>query len=95
MARVMALLESWRIMGIPRYWSTNCSLAAAQTGASTSAVMLNALNIRGCQSCYMCKKTAYAPSGDMTPLYDEIAGADVVVFAAPVYMGFVTASSTC
>lgn len=60
---------------------------AASAGAETKMFYINELNIKGCQSCYACKKKEKCIlQDDMVPLYDEIASADAVVFGTPVYM---------
>ncbi|MFA6075804.1 MAG: flavodoxin family protein [Negativicutes bacterium] len=48
---------------------------------------LNQLNIRGCQSCYVCKKQAECViKDDAKEILENIAAADAVIFATPVFM---------
>ena len=85
-------------IGSPRKTGNTAALVkafadgAAGAGAETATVLLNTLNMHGCQSCYLCKSSGVcAVKDDMTPLYEQLAQADVVVFASPIYMGTVTA----
>ncbi len=85
-------------MGSPRKNSNTDILlqevlnAAFELGAETRIIYANDLKMKGCQSCFACKKTgACVQNDDMKPLYDEITGADAVVFASPVYMWGMTA----
>lgn len=64
---------------------------AGEAGAETMAYYLNELDFRGCQGCFSCKvNDRCILKDDMTPLYDEIAGADAVVIGSPVYMWNIT-----
>jgi len=57
-------------------------------GYSTEIVNLGGLNISFCKACMNCKKTgSCAISDDMTPLYEKIRDADVLIFGTPVYFG--------
>jgi multimeric flavodoxin WrbA len=85
-------------IGSPRKTGNTAALVkafmngAADAGGDTSTVLLNTLNMRGCQACYLCKSSGVcAVKDDMTPLYEQIAQADIVVFGSPIYMGTVTA----
>ena len=80
-------------MGSPRKNSntdillTEALKAAAELGAGTGIIHANDLNMKGCQGCLACKEQGVCvQADDMTPLYDEIARADAVLFASPVYM---------
>lgn len=65
---------------------------AASAGAETGIFNLNELSIRGCQACYKCQtpEGKCVQTDGMAPLYDEIFGADAVVFGSPVFMLQVT-----
>ncbi len=85
-------------MGSPRKNSNTDILlreamnAAAELGAETKIIYANDLNMKGCQSCLVCKDNGVCvQEDDMTPIYDEIARADAVIFASPVYMWAMTA----
>jgi multimeric flavodoxin WrbA len=61
--------------------------AAEQQGAEVVIYHLNSLNIKGCQACFACRGTGRcATRDDMQPIYDDIAQADGIVLASPVYM---------
>ncbi len=95
MARIIGFIGSPRQNGSTALLVNEFVAAAAKAGAETSTVLLNTLNMRGCQSCYQCKSAGVcAVKDDMTPLYEQIANADAVVFAAPIYMGMITAQLT-
>ena len=95
MARIFGFIGSPRNNGNTAVLVNEFVDAAAQAGAETNTVLLNTLQMRGCQSCYQCKTAGVcAVQDDMTPLYAQIANADVVVFASPIYMGMVTAQLT-
>lgn len=60
---------------------------ANAVGAETKIFYLNELNYKGCQGCNYCKTNINCRiEDDMTYLYKEIAGADVIVIGSPVYM---------
>jgi multimeric flavodoxin WrbA len=60
--------------------------AAQEHEAETEIIYLNDLTMRGCQGCMGCKKTGRCVlKDDMTPLYDQIIAADVMVLGSPVY----------
>lgn len=55
---------------------------------------LNDMNIRPCQGCEQCQADLpghCATLDDMQEIYDAFAAADVVVFATPMYWGYMTA----
>lgn len=53
----------------------------------------NELNIKPCQGCLTCNKPPYecAIEDDMQEIYSAFIDADVVVFATPMYWGYMTA----
>lgn len=58
-----------------------------ELGAEVYAHYLNGMNIKGCQGCFQCMESGRCVTmDDMQPIYDEIADADGIVFASPVYM---------
>ena len=64
---------------------------ARSAGASTKKVFVYDLNHSGCIACGGCKSgDSCVLNDDMTPLYDEIQKADVVVLGSPIYMGRIT-----
>lgn len=59
---------------------------AAEAGAETRTFLLNEMNFRGCQACDYCKSHEKCKlEDDLTELFEEMAGADGVVFGAPIY----------
>jgi multimeric flavodoxin WrbA len=61
---------------------------AREAGLDVESVALRALKIRGCVGCEQCWQVDGRPcaiADDMIPLYDTIAGSDVLLFATPVY----------
>jgi multimeric flavodoxin WrbA len=87
MKKIIALNGSPRKEGSTAALVDEIFKTAREKGAETKSYNLNGMNISSCQSCYSCK-----PQGrcvlpdDMQKLYDEIASADGIVFATPVYM---------
>jgi len=91
--------------GSPRKNGTTATLlkkvleGAASQGAETEFVQLNQLNMKGCQSCYSCKKRGGKSYGkcalkdDMTPFYGKIEQADAFVLGSPIYSGFITSEA--
>ncbi|MDP4160003.1 MAG: flavodoxin family protein [Bacillota bacterium] len=56
-------------------------------GAEVKSYYLNGMNIKGCQGCRACtEKGRCVQQDDMQEVFDEIANADGIVFATPVYM---------
>jgi len=88
--------------GSPRKtWNTATLLkkaleGAASQGAETEFIQLNELNMKGCQSCFSCKKRGGKSYGkcalkdDMTPLYGKIEQADAFFVGSPIYFGAIT-----
>ena len=60
---------------------------AAEKGAQTKLYHLNDLNMKGCQSCYACRKIPNCVlKDDFSSIIDEIKNAHAVVLGSPVYM---------
>jgi multimeric flavodoxin WrbA len=86
------------VLGSPRRNGNSAALAgiilkeAGKSGLETRSFFLNDLTYRGCYACYACKQNAESCILDdsLTPVLEAVAGADVVVFASPVYFGDVT-----
>jgi multimeric flavodoxin WrbA len=54
---------------------------------------LNKLNYRGCQGCFACKtggEKKCVLKDDLTPVFQDLEDADVVLLASPVYFGDIT-----
>ncbi len=61
---------------------------AREAGLEVESVALRTLKIRaciGCERCWQVEGRPCAINDDMIPLYDTIAGSDVLLFATPVY----------
>jgi len=87
MKKIIALNGSPRKGGSTAALVDEIFKAAREKGAETKSYNLNGMNIKGCQSCYSCKAQGRCVlQDDMQELYDEIANADGIVFATPVYM---------
>lgn len=69
---------------------------ARDAGADARLVHLYDLRFTGCRSCFACKLRDGASYGrcavrdDLSPLLEELAGADGVVLGSPIYFGNVT-----
>ncbi|THB67568.1 MAG: flavodoxin family protein [Desulfovibrio sp.] len=87
------------ILGSPRKNSTSTAIAerfnalAKAEGATVSTYFLNEMDYQGCQGCMACKtvREDCALKDGLTPLFEEMHRADVVVMATPVYFGDVSA----
>ena len=65
---------------------------AKASGAHTEKIILNDLNFKACQECGGCDETGICIlDDDMEPIYEKLAGADVVIVASPIYFGNITA----
>lgn len=85
--KIVALLASPRPKGNTAVLMQKVLQEAEALGAQTEVFSLNKLNIRGCQSCYACKKNPTCIiKDDAQPILKAIAEADRVVLATPVYM---------
>ena len=86
------------ILGSPRKKGNSATLAGQvtskleQSGALVATHVLNQLDYKGCQSCYVCKgkMEKCAVKDDLTPILDAMHDADVIVMASPNYYGYVT-----
>jgi multimeric flavodoxin WrbA len=87
MKKIIALNGSPRKEGCTAALVEEIFKAAREKGAETKSYNLNEMNIKGCQSCYSCKAQGCCVlQDDMQELYNQIASADGIVFATPVYM---------
>lgn len=87
MKKIVVLNGSPRPQGCTSTLAEKVVKAAERQGAEVVIYHLNFLNIKGCQACFRCKQTGRcAIRDDMQPIYDDIAQADGIVLASPVYM---------
>lgn len=87
--KIIALLGSPRPKGNSARLAQAFLEACQERGASVATHHLNKMTYQGCQACMGCKTKAEACilKDDMTPVYEAIREADVLVFASPVYFG--------
>lgn len=85
--RLIAFLGSPRARGNTDTLTARVLSGATEAGWLTETVALRALRIRPCIACEKCwsKGRPCVLDDDMSPLYDAIAAADVLLFATPVY----------
>ena len=61
--------------------------SAQRHDAAVKSYYLNGMTIKGCQGCFKCMETGRcAQLDDMQLIYDDIAEADGIILASPVYM---------
>ncbi len=89
--KIIAFLGSPRNDGTTRFVVGKLLQGAKAAGAETRLYNLNELNFKGCQGCRKCKEQEKCDLvDDLTPVYDEILQADLMVVASPIYMAYVT-----
>jgi len=87
------------LLGSPRPKGTSATLAgkflelAGQRGFTPVVHELNSLHYRGCQGCFACKtsRNDCILQDDLTQVLADVAAADVLLLATPVYFGDPTA----
>lgn len=85
--KVLGFLGSPRKEGNTATLMQEAFRAAEAAGAETEMIYVNELSMRGCQSCYACRKTRQCKlKDDMSPVYGKINEADAVIFGSPIYM---------
>ena len=90
--KIVALLGSPRTEGNSSTLAYRLTGVAAAKGADTRVFNLNTLNYRGCQGCNACKTSTdhCVLNDDLTEVLAQVADADVLLLATPVYYGDVT-----
>lgn len=85
--KLTALLGSPRKGGNTDILTERVVDGAREAGIETETVALRHLRIHECIGCEKCwsKGSACVQKDDMLPLYETIAGSDVLLFATPVY----------
>ncbi len=87
MKKIVVLNGSPRPRGCTSVLAEKVAKTAEQQDAEVVTYHLNSLHIKGCQACFRCRQTgSCAIQDDMQPIYDDIAQADGIVLASPVYM---------
>ncbi len=91
--RILCLYGSPRPKGNSAALADHFCDAAQACGADVSRVLLNPLNYKGCQACFACKKEheACVVQDDLQPVLAQMAEADCLAMATPVYYGEVSA----
>ncbi|MBM4287392.1 MAG: flavodoxin family protein [Deltaproteobacteria bacterium] len=87
--KIVALLGSPRPEGNTAVLARSFLNACQSQGAAVETHFLNKMSYRGCQACMSCKTKTEACilEDDMTPVYEAIRQADIVVLVSPVYFG--------
>ena len=85
--KIVSLLGSPRVNGNSAMIARRFCETAKKHGAEVTTYVLNDLQYRGCQGCFLCKTKLdrCALKDDLTGVLDAIREADVVVLASPVY----------
>jgi multimeric flavodoxin WrbA len=90
------------VNGSPRAQGTDAAIigmvsdTAKKNGYDPEVIDICGLNIHGCRACMACKKTGKcAQKDDMTPLYEKIKTADMIVIASPIYFGAESGQMKC
>lgn len=85
--KIVSLLGSPRVNGNSAMIARRFCETAKEHGAEVTTYILNDLQYRGCQGCFLCKTKLdrCALKDDLTGVLDAIREADVVVLASPVY----------
>lgn len=87
MKKIVVLNGSPHFNGCTAALTDHVVRSAEQEGAEVISHFLNALSVKGCQGCFKCQETGRCVTqDDMQPIYDDIAAADGLVLASPVYM---------
>ncbi len=90
--KVVALLGSPRLKGNSATLAQRFLARAEEQGQKPIVHKLGSLNYKGCVGCYACKTTREdcILADDLTQVLADVATADVLVLATPVYFGDVT-----
>lgn len=91
------------ILGSPRKNSNSGALADAAVAAlppgelEVKTVRLNELKFSGCQACFACKgkSETCVVADDLSPVLAQAAASDLLVMAAPVYIGELSGQMKC
>jgi len=95
--KIVAVLGSPRPNGNSALMAQAFLDVARERGAASEVYLLNKMDIHGCQGCGKCKSESdvCVVEDDLTPVYDSIRGADILVLASPVYFGDLSAQLKC
>jgi multimeric flavodoxin WrbA len=91
--RIVAINSSHRgDKGLTRFFIDTIFRGAGEAGADCEVVTLAKLKINRCLSCYRCQTgdphliCVYNDKDDVRMIFDKMSGADIIVFATPVYL---------
>ncbi len=95
--KIVAVLGSPRPKGNSALMAEAFLEVARERGADIEVYRLNQMDIKGCQGCGQCKAASEicVVEDDLTPVYESIRGADLLVLASPVYFGDLSAQMKC
>jgi multimeric flavodoxin WrbA len=94
MKRVIAINGSPRVNGNTNKLVSTITAGAREKGAETKIINLGQLSIKGCVSCYYCRKNdGCAIKDDMQEIYKDIKKADSVILGSPIYMWQMTSQT--
>ena len=91
------------VLGSPRENGNSSTIAnrfcttAEKFGAEVKTFVLNKLDYRGCQGCFLCKTKLdrCVLEDDLTEVLDAVRGTDVLVLASPVYYWDISGQLKC
>lgn len=91
--RIVAINSSHRgDKGFSRFFIDRTVQGATDAGADCEVITLAKLKINRCLSCYRCQTgephlvCVYNDRDDVRMIFDKMSGADVIIFATPVYL---------
>jgi multimeric flavodoxin WrbA len=96
MKKILILNGSPRKNGSTAFLAQEAARAFHDQGIETETIFLNEVSIKGCQSCFWCKKNNVAECAikdDMQELHRKIKECDGMIVASPIYFGSVTAQT--
>ena len=96
MKKALILIGSPRKKGSTAVLAAEAAHALNDQGVETMTLVLNDLNIKGCQACYWCKKNDVADCAvkdDMQKVHQLMKECDGMIVATPIYFGGVTAQA--
>lgn len=89
--QVIVFLGSPRQHGYTTALARELARGAKVAGLSVKEYELNAPGVRGCQGCYYCREQYGCSTKDyLAPMYGDIAEAQAVVVASPIYFYQIT-----
>ncbi len=91
--RIVAINASHRgSQGLTAFFLSHLQAGASTAGASWETLTLARLKINRCLSCYQCQTgrahltCVYQDKDDAQSVFDQMAGADLIIYATPIYL---------